>query len=492
MLQLEEERSSPTTIKVVGVGGAGMNAVGRMISAELRGVDFIVINTDEQVLRTSAAPEQLAIGQKTTRGMGAGGDPDIGLKAAMEDRDRVSHILKGADMVFITAGMGGGTGTGAAPIVAQVAKELGALTVGVVTMPFAMEGGKRMELARRGLEALREKVDTLITIRNDSIFKVIDQSTPVDVAFHLVDEILLNAVKGISDLINTAGLVNVDFADVRAIMGETGDAIMGAGEGVGDSRVGDAVNQAINNALLEDTSIQGATALLINVCGGEDMSITEWKDVSELITRQVDPRANIIIGLTIDRSLRERIRVTVIATGFAQARWRQEAASEQQAEPLARASGEDRRHAGEVAWMNYDAAGQARGARESSPLVSIRQPGEADYSAGALGPGPSAAGRSQGTAPGRGSSGRATGTAGGAADHARDPRVQAARPATTRLAETEAVAMSGELSDLSELTDLDDLPRYIPEQKARPQPRQPDIDLDDLEIPAYLRRRHRS
>lgn len=366
MLHLDEEdRTSPTIIKVIGVGGAGMNAVNRMIHAGVSGVEFIAVNTDEQVLRKSQAETRLGIGQKTTRGMGAGGDPDIGLKAALEDRDRLIQSLKGADMVFITAGMGGGTGTGAAPIVADVARELGALTVGVVTMPFTMEGGKRQDAARRGLEALRDKVDTLITIRNDSIFKIIDRATAVDVAFRMIDEILMNAVKGISDLINTAGLVNVDFADVRAIMGETGDAIMGAGEGAGENRVADAVNQAIHNALLEDLSIEGATALLINVCGGEDMSITEWKDVSELITRHADPRANIIIGLTVDPALRERIRVTVLATGF-----RRRQAEERK---LARAAGEGRR----AAWSEYE--GDAAGAQKQAPTVSIRRsyaPGE--------------------------------------------------------------------------------------------------------------------
>lgn len=316
MLQIEEEKSSPAYIKVVGVGGGGMNAINRMIHANLRGVQFMVINTDEQVLHKSEAEERIAIGGRTTRGMGAGGDPEMGQKAAQEDRDKIHQKLKGADMVFITAGMGGGTGTGAAPIVAEVARELGALTVGVVTLPFAMEGGRRMEHALRGLESLKDRVDTLITIRNDSIFKVIDRNTSVDVAFRLVDDILLNAVKGISDLINTAGLVNVDFADVKSIMGETGDAIMGAGEGVGENRISDAVNQAIHNALLDDVSIAGATALLINVCGGQDMSITDWKEVSELITAQVDANANIIIGLTIDEMLVDRIRVTVIATGF--------------------------------------------------------------------------------------------------------------------------------------------------------------------------------
>jgi len=316
MMQLVEEKSSPALIKVVGVGGGGMNAINRMIDAHLRGVEFIVINTDEQVLKKSRAETRIAIGQKTTRGMGAGGDPEIGTRAAQEDRDRILQALKGADMVFITAGMGGGTGTGAAPLIAEVAKELRALTVAVVTVPFEVEGKRRRELAIKGLSNLRDKVDTLITIKNDSIFKVIEQNTPVDVAFRIVDDVLLGAVRGISDLINEAGLINVDFADVQAVMKETGDAIMGAGEGMGDNRVPEAVNQAINNALLEEQSVEGATGVLINVCGGEDMAMKEWRDVSELITQKVDPSANIIIGMTIDPALREKIRVTVIATGF--------------------------------------------------------------------------------------------------------------------------------------------------------------------------------
>ncbi len=297
---------------------------------------------------------------KTTRGMGAGGDPEIGQKAAQEDRDRIEQMLKGADMVFITAGMGGGTGTGAAPIVAQVARDLGALTVGVVTLPFSYEGRKRLELARGGLEALRENVDTLITIKNDSIFKVIDRSTSVDVAFRMVDEILLNAVKGISDLINTAGVVNVDFADVKSIMGETGDAIMGAGEGVGEHRVQEAVSHAIHNVLLDETSIEGATALLINVCGGEDMSISEWKEVAEIITAQADPRANIIIGLAKDASLQDRIRVTVIATGFqrkqAAARKQEEARvnAARQAAAARPAAAQGGGGASRPVWRNYE------------------------------------------------------------------------------------------------------------------------------------------
>ncbi len=316
MLELADEQKSPTVIKVVGVGGAGMNAVNRMMAAKLEGVEFVVVNTDTQVLAKSSASECIAIGPRTTRGMGAGGNPEIGYQAAMEDQDRLSQALRGADMVFITAGMGGGTGTGAAPIVAEIARNLNSLVVGVVTLPFRMEGERRMDFAKKGLDILRTKVDALITISNDSIFKVLDPKTSVDVAFRMVDDILLNAVRGISDLINTAGLINVDFADVCSVMGETGEAVMGAGEGVGEERARQAVNQAIHNSLLEETGIEGAMAALINVCGAENLSISEWKEVSELITSHLHSQANIIGGLTIDPSLGEHLRVTVIATGF--------------------------------------------------------------------------------------------------------------------------------------------------------------------------------
>ncbi|MBW7859111.1 MAG: cell division protein FtsZ, partial [Leptonema sp. (in: Bacteria)] len=299
-----------------GVGGGGMNAVNRMIDAGLAGVDFIVINTDEQVVHLSKAETKIVIGQKTTRGMGAGGNPDIGLKAAREDRDRISQSLNGADMVFVTAGMGGGTGTGAAPIVAEIAKSMGILTVGVVTMPFIVEGATRNRNAKLGLDSIRQQVDTLITIKNDHIFRIIERNTPVNVAFKLIDDILLNAVRGISDLINTAGLINVDFADVKSVMNQSGEALMGAGEGFGENRVMDAVNQAINNVLLDELSMEGATGVLVNICGGDDMGIMEWKDVSELVTEKADETSNTIIGLTIDPKLKDRIRVTVIATGF--------------------------------------------------------------------------------------------------------------------------------------------------------------------------------
>ena len=369
MLELAEEQKSPTVIKVVGVGGAGMNAVNRMIAADLQGVEFIVVNTDEQVLSKSTASIRIAIGQKTTRGMGAGGDPDIGYRSAMEDQDRISQALRGADMVFITAGMGGGTGTGATPIVAEIARSQGSLVIGVVTLPFLrIEGQRRMAFAEKGLEALDGKVDTLITIKNDSIFKVVDPKTSVDLAFRMIDDILLNAVRGISDLINTAGLVNVDFADVRAIMGETGEAVMGAGEGFGEERAARAVNQAIHNALLEDTGIEGATAALINVCGGENLGIFELKDVAELITRHLDSQANIIIGLTIDPSLNESLRVTVIATGFNRARSKVKA---QQEAAVAGGGG------GNPYWMSYVSKGKEQEVpapeNTQSSIIAIRR-----------------------------------------------------------------------------------------------------------------------
>ncbi|MDX1957426.1 MAG: cell division protein FtsZ [Leptospiraceae bacterium] len=316
MMYMDEQRVSPVVIKVVGVGGGGMNAVTRMSNSNLKGVQFVVVNTDEQVLNKCNVETKVQIGNKVTRGMGAGGDPDMGSKAAQEDKDKVIAALKGADMVFVTAGMGGGTGTGAAPIIAEIAKELKCLVVGVVTVPFSTEGKRRAEIARNGLNNLRAHVDTLITIKNDSLLKVVDKKAPIQFAFKVVDDVLLNAVKGISDIINYAGIINVDFADVKSIMKDTGDAIMGVGEGTGDSRVNDAVDQAINNVLLEESSIDGASSLLINVSGGKDLSMSDWNEVSQIITSKVDSNANIIIGLNEEETLNDRIRVTVIATGF--------------------------------------------------------------------------------------------------------------------------------------------------------------------------------
>ena len=316
MFRLEEEKPLNTIIKVVGVGGAGCNAVNRMIATGMEGVEFIVCNTDAQQLRESLAPMKIQIGNKLTRGLGAGADPDIGREAANEDRDKIQKALKGADMVFITAGMGGGTGTGAAPIVAEVAKEHSALVLGVVTKPFRVEGRKRAERAEEGIRNLKEKVDTLITIPNDLLLKIIDRRTPIDDAFKLADDILRQGVQGISDLIMITGLVNVDFADVKTVMKETGDALMGVGLGSGENKALEATQMAINSLLLEESSIEGARAVLINIAGGNDLSLHEVNEVTDLITRQVDPEANIIFGTTIDPILNEKVRVTVIATGF--------------------------------------------------------------------------------------------------------------------------------------------------------------------------------
>ncbi len=316
MFRLEEEKPLNTIIKVVGVGGAGCNAVNRMIATGMDGIEFIVCNTDAQQLRESLAPVKIQIGNKLTRGLGAGADPDIGREAANEDRDKIQKSLKGADMVFITAGMGGGTGTGAAPIVAEVAREQNALVIGVVTKPFRVEGKKRSERADEGIRNLKDKVDTLITIPNDLLLKIIDRRTPIDDAFKLADDILRQGVQGISDLIMITGLVNVDFADVKTVMRETGDALMGVGLSSGENKALEATQMAINSPLLEESSIEGARAVLINIAGGNDLSLHEVNEVTDLITRQVDPEANIIFGTTIDPVLNEKVRVTVIATGF--------------------------------------------------------------------------------------------------------------------------------------------------------------------------------
>ncbi len=316
MFRLEEEKPLSTIIKVIGVGGAGTNAVNRMIATGMEGVEFIVVNTDAQQLRESLATIKIQIGTKLTKGLGAGANPEIGREAANEDKDRIQKALKGADLIFITAGMGGGTGTGAAPIVAEIAKEQKTLTIGVVTKPFSVEGKKRMNQALEGIAKLKEKVDTLITIPNDLLLKIIDKKTPIDDAFKLADDILRQGVQGIADIIMVTGLVNVDFADVRTVMKETGDALMGVGLGVGENKAIEATQMAINSPLLEESNIEGSKAVLINIAGGNDLSLHEVHEVTEMITQQVDPDANIIFGTTIDPALEDKVRVTVIATGF--------------------------------------------------------------------------------------------------------------------------------------------------------------------------------
>lgn len=302
-------------IKVIGVGGGGCNAVNRMIDSGLSGIEFWTVNTDAQALTHSATSNALQIGQKLTRGLGAGGNPAIGQKAAEESRDEIAATLEGSDLVFITAGMGGGTGTGAAPVVAEVAKEAGALTVGVITRPFTFEGRRRTSQAEEGLFALQESVDTLIVIPNDKLLAVISEQTPVQEAFRYADDILRQGVQGISDIITIPGLVNVDFADVRAVMADAGSALMGIGVGSGKSRAREAAIAAISSPLLE-TSIDGAGGAVFNITGGSDLTLHEVNGAAEIIYEAVDPNANIIFGAVIDDRLQGEVRITVIATGF--------------------------------------------------------------------------------------------------------------------------------------------------------------------------------
>jgi cell division protein FtsZ len=303
------------TIKVIGVGGAGNNAVNRMIESGIKGVDFIAVNTDRQALQNSKASTKIQIGEKITRGLGAGANPDIGSQSAEESRSELSEVLRGADMVFVTAGMGGGTGTGAAPVVAQVAKEMGILTIAVVTKPFTFEGKKRLSQAERGIESLKGKVDTLVVIPNDKLLQIIDRKTSIIDAFKMADDILRQGVQGISDLIAIPGLVNLDFADVKTIMLNTGMAHMGIGQASGENRAEDAAKQAIQSPLLE-TSIEGARGVIINITGGDDLGLHEVNTAAELVQRSVDPEANIIFGTVTDETMNDEIKITVIATGF--------------------------------------------------------------------------------------------------------------------------------------------------------------------------------
>lgn len=303
------------TIKVIGVGGAGNNAVNRMVESGIRNVEFIAVNTDRQALVLSKAASKIQIGEKITRGLGAGANPDIGAQAAEESKTEIAEALRGADMVFVTAGMGGGTGTGAAPIVAATAKEMGILTIGVVTKPFTFEGKKRLSQADRGIESLKGKVDTLVVIPNDKLLQIIDRKTSIVEAFKMADDVLRQGVQGISDLIAIPGLVNLDFADVKTIMLNTGMAHMGIGRASGESRAEDAAKQAVQSPLLE-TSIEGARGVIINITGGSNLGLHEVNTAAELVQRSVDPEANIIFGAVIDESLDEDIVITVIATGF--------------------------------------------------------------------------------------------------------------------------------------------------------------------------------
>lgn len=314
-----DESLSPTAkMKVVGVGGAGSNAINRMIAAGLIGVEFIGINTDLQALNMCKAPIRLQIGKSLTKGLGAGANPDIGRRAVEEDKDSVFNALKDTDMVFVTAGMGGGTGTGAAPIVAEIAKDLGALTVGIVTKPFLFEGPKRMKRAEEGLMELKERVDTLIVIPNQRLLSIVSKETRLNKAFQMADEVLFNATKGISDLIQVPGLINLDFADVKTVMSEMGDALMGSAIASGEDRAINAAQNAIRSPLLEDVSIAGALGLLVNITGGEDLTLAEVDSAANIVQQAVGQEANIIFGAVIDEQFKDQIRVTVIATGFNQ------------------------------------------------------------------------------------------------------------------------------------------------------------------------------
>jgi cell division protein FtsZ len=302
-------------IVVLGVGGGGSNAVNRMIQAGVRGVEFVAINTDTQALARSEAPTRIHIGEKLTRGLGAGGNPNVGEKAAEESGEQIADLVRDADMVFIAAGMGGGTGTGAAPVIAQISKDLGALTVGVVTKPFTFEGRQRSKNAEEGIAQLRDRVDTLITIPNDRLLEVIDRKTTLEQAFMEVDDVLRQGIQGISELITEPGLINLDFADVKSIMSDSGGALMAIGHGTGETRAQDAARMAISSPLL-DISMEGAKGVLLNITGGTDLALSEISEAAEVVAQAADPEASIIFGAVIDPKLENEIKITVIATGF--------------------------------------------------------------------------------------------------------------------------------------------------------------------------------
>jgi cell division protein FtsZ len=317
--KLDEEVKVGAKMKVIGVGGAGGNAINRMIESDLKGVEFITTNTDLQALERTKAPQRIQIGARLTKGLGAGSDPELGRKAIEEERELVEEALSGADMVFIMAGMGGGTGTGASPLIAEISKQLGSLTVGVVTKPFHFEGKKRMKRAEMGIEELKEKVDTLIVIPNQRLITLVSKETSLLEAFKLADDVLLHATKGISDLITIPGLINLDFADVKMVMSEMGDALMGTGSGSGEGKAKEAAQGAISCPLLDEVSISGAKGLLINITGGSDLSLNEVSEATSVVHEAAGSEANIIFGAVIEENISEEIRVTVIATGLNQA-----------------------------------------------------------------------------------------------------------------------------------------------------------------------------
>ena len=315
-IELEGGDASPASIKVIGVGGGGSNAVNRMIAAGVRGVDYIACNTDLQALRKSSAPLKLQIGSRLTKGLGAGADPDVGRNAALEDQERLADLIKGADMVFLAAGLGGGTGSGAGPVIAKLAAETGALTVAVVTKPFQFEGKKRMRQAERSSRDLREHVDTLITIPNQRLLSFVEHNTPLAESFKVADDVLRQAIQGISDLINCPGEINLDFADVKKIMSDMGRALMGTAIAEGENRAVHAAQAAISSPLLEDASIEGARGVLMNITGGADLTLFEVNEAAEIIQQAADPEAEILFGCVHDERMSGSVKVTVIATGF--------------------------------------------------------------------------------------------------------------------------------------------------------------------------------
>src|SRR6059036_507564 len=315
-LRLDEESTTGARLKVIGVGGGGSNAVNRMVQTGLDGVEFMVVNTDLQALRMNAASMKLQIGSKLTKGLGAGADPNVGRQAALEDTEKIIQALDGADMIFVTTGLGGGTGTGAAPVVASLGSELGALTVAVVTKPFKFEGKKRQVQAEKGLEALRDCVDTIITIPNERLLTIIDRTTSLNDAFCTADDVLRQAIQGISDLILVPGLINLDFADVKTIMAGMGLAMMGTGVAEGQDRAMEAARRAISSPLLEGASVNGARGVIINVTGGTDLSLVEVSEASSIVQEAADEDANIIFGAVVDPALKGKVKITVIATGF--------------------------------------------------------------------------------------------------------------------------------------------------------------------------------
>ena len=376
--------SPVASIKVIGVGGGGNNAVNRMINANITSAQFVAINTDKQALLMSKAELRLQIGEKLTRGLGAGADPDIGQKAAEESKASISELLKDCDLVFITAGMGGGTGTGAAPVVAQLAKEMGILTIAVVTKPFGFEGKRRMENAERGIENLRKYVDTLVIIPNDKLLKLVPKGTPIVEAFRYADDVLRQGIQGISDLIVQPNLINLDFADVRSIMKNRGLAHMGIGHAKGENRTLEAVRQAVSSPLLE-TTIEGATGVILNIKGGSDMALDEVYEAADLVKEVLDPECNIIFGAGIDEAMNDEVEITIIATGFPGSENILE--KKDKADDIAKISGDIKAFNGFGGQPNYDnylgSTIGLRGANNAQPAFEEKQPEIATASNGA-------------------------------------------------------------------------------------------------------------